>query len=218
MKRWLIHSNVIKLWFCHLIGIKQWYCHLIGIKQCYCHLTGVKLWYCHLISIKQYYCHLIGIKEQYCHLIGVKLGIKEQYCHLIGVKLWYWHLIGINLSYCHMLLASWYVTSNVTSIFLSFYNHWMDSILKLIRPSPSNVFNCNSHKGVRFITWLRVWMSHLHEHKFKHNFQDCLNSICSCGLDIKSTWHFLLHCPTFNDERYTLLSTLNNIDCAHYLN
>ena len=56
-------------------------------------------------------------------------------------------------------------------------------------------------------------MSHLREHKFKHNFQDCLNPICSCGLDVESTSHFLLHCPTFNDERYTLLSTLNNIDC-----
>ena len=55
-------------------------------------------------------------------------------------------------------------------------------------------------------------MSHLHQHKFKHNFQDCLNPICSCGLDIESTSHFHLHCPKFNDERYTLLSTLNNID------
>ena len=56
-------------------------------------------------------------------------------------------------------------------------------------------------------------MSHLREHKFKHNFQDCLNPICSCGLDIESTSHFLLHCPTFNDEQYTLLSTLNKIYC-----
>ena len=56
-------------------------------------------------------------------------------------------------------------------------------------------------------------MSHLREHKFRHNFQNCLNPICSCGLDIESTSQFLLHCPTFNDERYTLLSTLNNIDC-----
>ena len=88
-----------------------------------------------------------------------------------------------------------------------------NSILKFIRPSPSNVFNCNSHKGIRLITRLRVGMSHLREHKFKHNFQDCLNPICSCGLDIESTSHFLLHCPTFNDERYTLLSTLNKIDC-----
>ena len=56
-------------------------------------------------------------------------------------------------------------------------------------------------------------MSHLREYKFKHNFRDCLNPICSCGLDIESTSHFLLHCSTFNDERYTLLSILNNIDC-----
>ena len=55
-------------------------------------------------------------------------------------------------------------------------------------------------------------MSHLHKHKFKHNFQDCLNPICRCGLDMESTLHFLLHCPTFNDEQYTLLSTLNKID------
>ena len=46
------------------------------------------------------------------------------------------------------------------------------------------------------------------------NFQDCLNPICSCGLDIESTSHSLLHCHTFDDERYTLLNTLNNIDCT----
>ena len=69
-----------------------------------------------------------------------------------------------------------------------------------------------SHKGIRLITRLRVGMSHLREHKFKHNFQDCLNPICSCGLDIESTSYFLLHSPTFNDKRYTLLSTLSNTD------
>ena len=88
-----------------------------------------------------------------------------------------------------------------------------NSILKFIRSSPSNVFNCNNYKGVRLITQLRVGMSHLREHKFKHNFQDCLNPICSCGLNIESTSHFLLHCPTFNDEQYILLSTFNKTDC-----
>ena len=87
-----------------------------------------------------------------------------------------------------------------------------NDILKLIRPSPSNVFNCNSPKGIRLITRLRVEMSHVREHKFKYNFQDCLNPIFSCGLDIESISHSLLHCPSFNEERYTLLSTLNNID------
>ena len=56
-------------------------------------------------------------------------------------------------------------------------------------------------------------MSPLRGDKFNLNFKDCLNPICSCGLDIESTSHFLLHCPAFNDERYTLLSTLNNTDC-----
>ena len=56
-------------------------------------------------------------------------------------------------------------------------------------------------------------MSHLREHKFKHNFQDNLNPICSCGFDIESTSHFLLHCPSFNDKRYALLSILNKNDC-----
>ena len=56
-------------------------------------------------------------------------------------------------------------------------------------------------------------MSHLREHKFKHSFQDILNPICSCVLDIECTSYFLLHCPTFNDETYTLLSTLSKIDC-----
>ena len=86
-------------------------------------------------------------------------------------------------------------------------------MLKFIRPFPSNVFRCNNYKTIRIITPLRVGMSHLREHKFKHNFQDCLNPIFSCDLDIKSTSHFLLHCPTFNDEWYTLLSTLNKINC-----
>ena len=87
-----------------------------------------------------------------------------------------------------------------------------NSILKFIRPFPGNAFDCNNYKGIRLIKWLHKGMNRLHEHKFKHNFQDCLNQICSCGLDIESTSHFLLHCPILNDDCYTLLRTLNNTD------
>ena len=62
------------------------------------------------------------------------------------------------------------------------------------------------------ITRLLLELSHLREHKFKYNFQNCLNPLCSCGSSIESTSHFLLHCPIFHDKRHTLLSTLNNID------
>ena len=87
------------------------------------------------------------------------------------------------------------------------------SILKFTRPYPSPAFNCDDHKGIRLIIRLHTGLSHLCEHKFKHNFQNCLNPICSVGFDIKLTSYFLLHCPIFNDKRYILLSTLHKIDC-----
>ena len=61
---------------------------------------------------------------------------------------------------------------------------------------------------------LRVGLSHLREHKFKYGFQDTLNPLCSCGNDVESTNHFLLHCPQFVNERRNLLSTLSNFNCS----
>ena len=87
------------------------------------------------------------------------------------------------------------------------------NILKFIRPTPRSFFNCYNHKGISLITRLRLGLSHLREHKFNHNFQNCIDPLCSCGMDIESTSHFFLHCPIFDDKRITLLSTLNKIDC-----
>ena len=85
-------------------------------------------------------------------------------------------------------------------------------MLKFIRPSANSLFNCHNPKGIKFITRLRLGLSHLREHTFKHSFQDSLNPFCSCGLDIESTAHSLLHCPTYTIERRTLLSSIENID------
>ena len=52
----------------------------------------------------------------------------------------------------------------------------------------------------------------MREHKFKYNFQDTINPLCSYGLDIESTEHFLLHCPQLVNEGRTLLSTIGNIN------
>ena len=90
------------------------------------------------------------------------------------------------------------------------FNVFRKSILKFIRPSANSFFDCHNPKGIRFIA--RRGLSHLRENKFKHSFQDSLNPFCSCGLDIGSTAHFLLHCPTYITERLTILSTIGNID------
>ena len=85
------------------------------------------------------------------------------------------------------------------------FSVFKSNILKFIRPSPNSVYNCHNPRGICLITGLRLVLSHLREHKFKHSFQDALNPLCSCGNDVDSTEYFLLHCPKFVNERRTLL-------------
>ena len=94
----------------------------------------------------------------------------------------------------------------------SSFNISRKSVLKFVRPSANSLFNCHNPKGIKFITRLRLGLSHLREHNFKHSFQVFLNSLCSCGLDIESTAHLLLDCPTYITEMHTLVSTIVNIE------
>ena len=86
------------------------------------------------------------------------------------------------------------------------------NILRFILPSPNSAYSCHNPKRLKFVTKLRLGLSHLREHKFKHSFQDTTNPLCSCGLDIESTEHFLLHSPKFVNERCILLITIGNIN------
>ena len=62
------------------------------------------------------------------------------------------------------------------------------------------------------LTRLRLDLSHLREHKFKHSFQYSLNPIYSCGNDTETSAHCLLHCPNLSNERSTFLSIIGSID------
>ena len=93
------------------------------------------------------------------------------------------------------------------------FENFKNTILKFLRPSPNSVFKCHNPQGIKFLARLRLGLSHFREPKFKHSFQDLLNPLCKCGFDVESTSHFLLHCPIYNNERSSLLSTIRNIDC-----
>ena len=80
------------------------------------------------------------------------------------------------------------------------------SILQFIRSSPSSTYNCFNTKGIKHLTRPRLGLSHLRDHKFKHGFLDSLNPICSCGLNIETTCHYLLQCPSFINEEKILLN------------
>ena len=46
-------------------------------------------------------------------------------------------------------------------------------ILDFIKQNPNHIFNIYNPVGVKYLTRLRIGFSHLKEHKFRHNFQDC---------------------------------------------
>ena len=86
------------------------------------------------------------------------------------------------------------------------------NIWKFIRPSEYSVFLCNNPKAIQLLIRLRLVLSHLWEHKFKHKFQDTLNPIWNCGEDIETSCHYLLHRSLYTNERLVPLNVIQGID------
>ena len=49
-------------------------------------------------------------------------------------------------------------------------------------------------EGLKLLTCFPLGFSHLNEHHFWHNFQECLNPLCMCSLETENTSQYLLHC------------------------
>ena len=83
--------------------------------------------------------------------------------------------------------------------------YFRNALLKTGRPA-TNILN---PIGLKLLTTLRLGLSHLNEHKFKHNFQDCVNPLCTCSLETESLSHF---CHYFTNICSTLFSELQSVD------
>ena len=83
------------------------------------------------------------------------------------------------------------------------------NILKIIRPSENSVFLYNNLKRIQLLTRLRPGLSHLREHKLKHNFQDTFQDtrhpICNWVRILK------LAIITENKHSVSILNTLSKI-------
>ena len=75
----------------------------------------------------------------------------------------------------------------------------------------SSVYDIQYSIGLKLLTRLRLKFSHLREHKFRHNFRDTLNPLCSCGYEIGSTSHYLLRYSLYTSSRRTLLESVSAI-------
>ena len=78
---------------------------------------------------------------------------------------------------------------------------------------PKPTFNIHNPLGLKLLTHLRLGLSHLNEHRFNHYFEDCVNPVCSCSLEVESTVRFFLYCHNFVNIRNTLLNKVNIISC-----
>ena len=85
-------------------------------------------------------------------------------------------------------------------------------ILSFIRPLSNKVSNSHNSQGLKLLKRFQLGLSHLCYHKFKHNFLDTINPLCSCGSDIETTLNFLLCCPNLMECRKTLLSEVSEIN------
>ena len=68
-------------------------------------------------------------------------------------------------------------------------------LLKEIRPDPHPVYNFCKPIELELLTRLRLGLSHLNEHRFNHNFENCVNPLCTCSLQAETTSHFFFALP-----------------------
>ena len=88
---------------------------------------------------------------------------------------------------------------------------FLNTLLKLDRPNQSAIYNFNNPVGLKLLTRLRLGLSHHNERRFNRNFQNCINTLCSCSFQIESTSHFLLRYRHYTNISLTLLNSTAEI-------
>ena len=79
--------------------------------------------------------------------------------------------------------------------------------------------------GIKLINRLRLFYSHLNEHKFRFSFRANIDPIFNCSLETETTLHYLLRCTLYCDLRikifndiWALSLTLDNLPHEKLLN
>ena len=75
---------------------------------------------------------------------------------------------------------------------------------------PNSIFCIFNPLGLKLITRLWLGLSHLNEHRFKHDFNNCINPLCTYSLDIIQQFTIFSTATTKNSARIFLLNNLNS--------
>ena len=90
-------------------------------------------------------------------------------------------------------------------------NKYKTNIIKIIRPNKKGFFGVQEALGVNRLYQLRVGLSPLRSHKYRHNFEDTLTELCQCKKNPETTTHFLLYCENYIIDRTYLFNVCNTI-------
>ena len=85
-------------------------------------------------------------------------------------------------------------------------------LLKKIRPFPHSVYNICNPNGLKLLTRLRLALSHLNEHRFNHNFGNCINTLCTCSLEVDSAPRFFMYWHYYDSIRHLMFNELCEVD------
>ena len=66
--------------------------------------------------------------------------------------------------------------------------------MPIIRPLENSIFDIFDPEGLKLLTRLRLCFSHLNEHRFRHNFKECLHPLHTFNLETENASLYLLHC------------------------
>ena len=79
------------------------------------------------------------------------------------------------------------------------------------RPKNKSIFGIHNPIGLRCLFQLRVGLSPLRNHKWRHYFNDTPSETSRCKQGIEDTSHFLFSCPLYAIPRATLAASVIHI-------
>ena len=81
-------------------------------------------------------------------------------------------------------------------------------MLNFTRPKCKETSRIDNPIGMTLQTRVRLGLNRLKDHKFDHNFRDCINPISSCSLSVENKIYFFLHCRYFSLQREILMNNI----------
>ena len=109
---------------------------------------------------------------------------------------------GDRITQTHLKIPFSRVKTKFSILLLSFRN----ALINFIKQSENKIFYIPDQARIKLLKRLWLGFSHLHEHKFRHNFEDTLNPLWSSSTNTEKSMYFFLRCQFYSVIRANLVT------------